>query len=133
MSKYEPLQKHLEQASLAQVPMTFAEIEAILGFSLPPSSRRYRAWWSNNALNSAITDAWLRAGYHSEQVDMQRRRLVFRRTEPRVVGTSMRAAPKPERHPLLGCMKGTVTEAPGFDPTAPADPDWGSRAYGARD
>ena len=26
--------------------------------------------------------------------------------------------------PLFGMMKGTVTWAPGVDPTAPVDPDW---------
>ena len=47
MSKYDPLQKHLESVPLTQVAMTFREIEAVLGFELPASSRRHRAWWSN--------------------------------------------------------------------------------------
>ena len=66
-------------------------------------------------------------GYQTEQVDMERRRLVFRRgraADPQGVPPKTGSAPAP------GLMKGTVTEAPGFDPTAPGDPDWGSRAYG---
>ena len=84
MGKYEPLQNHLERSEYSQVPMSFTEIERILGFSLPPSSRKWRAWWSNNPSNSAITHAWLDAGFQTEQVDMERRRLVFRRAVPAV-------------------------------------------------
>jgi hypothetical protein len=126
MSKYEPLRKHLEAAGRAQVAMSFAEIERVLGFSLPPSSRKYRAWWSNNASNSVITEAWLDAGFQTEQVDMKRGRLVFRRAD---------AAEDPglsEHHPLYGCMKGTVTFAPDYDPGEPADPAWGEIAAGSR-
>ncbi|MBP7000331.1 hypothetical protein [Amaricoccus sp.] len=121
MSKYEPLRDHLQRHRREQVPMAFDEIEAILGFSLPASSRRHRTWWSNNASNSAITRAWLDAGFQTEQVDMAAGRLVFHRfAAVEQVGT-----PRPGRHPLLGCMKGTVTFAPDFRPGEPADPDWG--------
>jgi len=30
----------------------------------------------------------------------------------------------PRRHPVLGCMKGTITVAPGVDLTEPAFPEW---------
>jgi hypothetical protein len=127
MSKYEPLQKHLEHAGRAQVAMSFADIERVLGFSLPPSSRRYRAWWSNNATNSVITQAWLNAGFQTEQVDMAEGRLVFRRA-----GAAPGAAQEGVRtghHPLIGCMKGTITFAPDYDAGEPADPEWGEIAW----
>ena len=129
MSKYEPLQRHLETARLAHLPMTFDEVEAILGFALPPSSRRHRAWWSNNPSNSVITHAWLTAGYRTEQVDLERRRLVFRKQHP---AADPDAATAVGRHPIFGCMKGTVTMVPDFDPTAPADPEWGALAFGEK-
>jgi hypothetical protein len=31
---------------------------------------------------------------------------------------------KRRRHPLFGCMKGTLTIAPGVDLTEPACPEW---------
>ena len=31
---------------------------------------------------------------------------------------------KPRRHPIFGCMKGTITIAPGVDLTEPACPEW---------
>jgi hypothetical protein len=44
MSKYDPLLSYLEQNPSENVPMGFSEIEAVLGFELPPTSRRQRAW-----------------------------------------------------------------------------------------
>jgi hypothetical protein len=32
------------------------------------------------------------------------------------------------RHPVFGCMKGTITIAPGTDLTAPACPEWAELA-----
>ena len=129
MSKYAPLQRHLERAPVARVAMSFNEIEAILGFELPPSSRRHRAWWSNNPQNSVITRAWLDAGYQTEQVDLDGRRLVFRRIRP-AAPSAGDPREKSQRHPLVGSMKGTITFAPGVDLAAPADPAWGELAYG---
>jgi hypothetical protein len=76
-----------------------------------------------------MTNAWLGAGFETEAVDLEQRRLVFRRKHPAPPGGGPGLS-KPPRHPILGCMKGTMTMAPDFDPTAPADPEWGARAYG---
>src|SRR5690349_401151 len=120
MSKYEPLGEHLKKQGKELVPMTFAEIERITGLKLPPSSR-YRAWWSNNGRNSVMTKVWLDAGYESEQVDMTKRKLVFRRVRPAKPATS-EGGEKPF-HPLYGYMKGLVRVMPGVDLTEPADPE----------
>jgi hypothetical protein len=68
-----------------------------------------------------MTRVWLDAGFRSEQVDLEGRRLVFRRMHeaPSI------AAPAGARHPLFGALKGTVRIMPGTDLTEPADPDWG--------
>ena len=84
-----------------------------------------------------MTRAWLDAGFRSEQVDMEGRKLVFRRVLPKGTrvpkaepsGDAGRAAIS-KRHPLIGWMKGTVRIAPGVDLTEPADPEWGERAWG---
>ena len=78
MSKYDALGNYLKHQRRDSVPMTFREIEKITGTKLPASSR-YRAWWSNNDFNSVLTKVWIEAGFKSEQVDMERRKLVFRR------------------------------------------------------
>lgn len=121
MSKYDPLREHLMKQDRAHVPMSFEEIEALIATALPPSARKHRAWWSNNPSNSVITHAWLDAGYRSEAVNLEAARVVFRREKPHRDGGSVER----KRHPIFGCMKGTLTVMPGVDLTEPAEPDWG--------
>ena len=131
MGKYEPLADHLRKLGYGQVRMKFEEIEKVLGFPLPPSSRNHRAWWSNNPSNNVMTHAWLDAGYQTEAVDMEQRKLVFHRVAPKAAPPVSDAPPKAATggapHPLFGCLKGTVTIPDGVDLTEPADPDWGAR------
>jgi hypothetical protein len=135
MSKYSALSDYLRAQKRDQVPITFAQLERIIGTKLP-ASHRYRSWWSNNSFNSVMTKAWLEAGFRSEQVDMEARKLVFRRIKPLGADSRNRRRARSEnrlqRHPLLGWMKGTVRISPGVDLTEPADPDWGERAWGDR-
>ena len=46
-SKYRRLYTHLRDKEDEQWLTSFREIEAILGFRLPASARRYRPWWAN--------------------------------------------------------------------------------------
>ena len=71
MSKYAPLAAHLREVGQETVPMTFADIERIIGTNLPPSAFKHRPWWSNNHANSVITRSWLEAGYKTQNVDME--------------------------------------------------------------
>ncbi|MEA2881693.1 MAG: hypothetical protein QOH32_949 [Bradyrhizobium sp.] len=130
MGKYEPLTDFLQKQPGAEVRMSFAQIERVVGFRLPPVAQRHRAWWSNSPTNNVMTRAWLDAGFRSEQVDMAARKLVFRRERsvPKI-----ESAEKSGRHPLIGWMKGTVTIPDGVDLTEPADPEWGERAWGDRE
>jgi hypothetical protein len=125
MSKYEPLRRYLEKARTTEVPMTFAQIEGVLGFALP-NSRNIRAWWSNNPDNNVMTEEWLAAGYRTERVDIAGQRLVFRRTRGSAM-TDKQAAEAHKRkgeHPIVGALKDVTWIAPGIDLTEPADPQW---------
>lgn len=120
MSKYDPLTHHLASRNQARIQMGFDELERLLGFDLPPSARKHRAWWSNNPSNSVMTKAWLAAGYQSEQVDLEAEKLTFAR---------LNAVPAPEpqtsgRHALIGCMQGTITFPAGADLSEPTAQDW---------
>ena len=131
--KYEPLAEFLRRQSSAVVLLSFDEIERVIGAKLPPSATHHRAWWSNNAQNNVMTKAWRDAGFESEDVDMMARRVAFRRvrSEPsRDAGAPSVDAPRQDRHPIIGWMKGTLTIAEGVDLTQPADPEWGEAAYG---
>jgi len=158
MSKYEPLQRFLEHAAQrAHIPMTFAEIETVLGGKLPASSRRHRAWWSNNPTNNVMTYAWLNAGYETADVDLGAERLTFRKRHVPDGGGSgplnspsgsppQGDAPAPAteasgeadegdtvicRHPIFGLFRGMIAVEPGYDLTQPTiDPDWLKEKYG---
>jgi hypothetical protein len=131
MGKYEPLGQFLRKQRTQEVPLTFREIERIAGVKLPPKAQHQRAWWSNNPDNNVMTKVWLAAGFESAQVDMEGRKLVFRRvakaTEP--AGGFAESAQKPYatkdgKHPAFGALKGMIRIAPGVDLTEPAFPEW---------
>lgn len=133
MGKYQPLNAFLTGRADAAIPMTFGQIEQVLGFRLPPSKKQ-RAWWSNNPTNNVMTKEWLDAGYETESVDVIGEKLVFRRlaeAESEMETTGFGEAPQAQltaataqpRHPLFGCLKGMLTIPPDLDLTQPADPD----------
>ncbi len=129
MSKYDPLTSHLATQHSKLVPMTFAEIEQQLGFSLPSSSRNHRAWWSNNPSNNVMTKAWLAAGYETAQVDLDHEKLMFVKDNASALDS---VQPKPSQHPVFGCLKGSVTIPDDLDLTEPAMPEWGEMAENMR-
>lgn len=138
MGKYTPLESHLRNSGSDHVPMTFQEIERIIGAPLPPSAFRHRALWSNNASNWVMTRSWLAAGYKTEAVDVANRTVVFRKTTPsnpppESSGAAQQPAgripgPDAAQHGafarIFGALKGTVTIAPGTDLTAPIGEAW---------
>lgn len=143
MGKYAPLKEFLVAQARDVVPMTFAEIEKVLGIRLP-ASKRYPAWWSNNPSNNPMTREWLSAGYETESVNTGGEKLVFRRVARNAApsgspamsggdGNGGEGGAASVRHPLFGCMRGVLTISPGVDPTQPADPelaDYLDRKYG---
>lgn len=80
MSKYQPLADHLTACRLDRLQMTFREIEAVLGFSLPASARKHTAWWANEVSGTHThSRSWQRVGYETVELDQARGRLTFRR------------------------------------------------------
>jgi len=128
MSKYDPLGHFLARTRHNEVPMTFEEIEKLLGFRLPPKAQQIRAWWSNNPDNNVMTKVWLGAGFKTEQVDVDSRKLVFKRVKPtsEASGQPPKQGPlQSRRHPGFGLMKGLTTISPNTDLTAPTGEEWG--------
>lgn len=127
MGKYEPLGSFLRNQRAQEVPLTFSEIEKITGVKLPPKAQHHRAWWSNNAANNVMTKVWLDAGFESAQVDMEARKLVFRRVakaRKASGGLAKPYVPSDGRHPMRGALKDITFVPPGVDLTEPADPEW---------
>jgi len=133
MGKYEPLGDFLREQRTDEVPMSFADIERVTGVRLPPKAQQHRAWWSNNPSNNVMTKVWLDAGYQTERVDIEARKLVFRRMRATVSQTAKavpptQALPKSKRHPLFGALKGLIRVVTGTDLTKPSDPEWGAKS-----
>lgn len=126
VSKYQPLTDYLRRSGAAVVPMTFEQVERLIGAKLPPTARK-RAWWSNNPTNNVMTKAWLAAGYESTRVDMTDGRLVFRLTRGSEGGRAERSDWFAAFH---GGLRGTVTIAPGTDLTAPTGEAWDAERDG---
>ncbi|MEE2566833.1 DUF7662 domain-containing protein [Hyphobacterium marinum] len=116
--KYEPLERFLADQSRDAVPMTFDEIEKILGKALPPSARTHRPWWGNRGASHVHERAWLEAGYRAENIDMERERLVFRRIQ---------AVKNTHRPPLHGALRNLVQVQSG-KLTDPAGELWSADA-----
>ena|ERR1700693_6159515 len=68
MGKYSALGDFLRRQKADEIPMTFDRIEKVSGTALPPSARRYRAWWSNNSRNSVMTKACWRLGSRAHKL-----------------------------------------------------------------
>ncbi|HXA40367.1 MAG TPA: hypothetical protein VNW53_15320 [Phenylobacterium sp.] len=83
MSKYDPLKDFLKSRPGTETPMSFPEVEEVLGFELPPSARQYPAWWSNNVGTHVGARAWREAGWKTSRVDVGGERVTFVREESR--------------------------------------------------
>ncbi|HSM81297.1 MAG TPA: helix-turn-helix domain-containing protein [Nodosilinea sp.] len=77
-SKYYPLFEHLQRCDQATLILSFAEIEALMGCSLPASARVKKNWWSNRDSASALqAGAWVSAGYQVSAVDLAQQHVTF--------------------------------------------------------
>ena len=62
---------------------SFAEIETVLGFKLPASARRSKAWWGNQGNGNGHVQAlaWTAAGWDAANVNLEFESLTFHRRE----------------------------------------------------
>jgi DNA-binding transcriptional regulator YiaG len=79
-SKYYPLFDYLQSSAQDETVLTFAEIEAMLGGALPASAHDRKNWWSNRDTATALqSGAWVKAGYHVQDVDIKQKKVTFRK------------------------------------------------------
>lgn len=77
VGKYRPLFDYLVSKSGSEtIRMTFTEIEAILGFSLPPSARRHLPHWYGYE-GSAVARAIQDAGWKATRIDLAEETVIF--------------------------------------------------------
>lgn len=77
MSKYAPLGTFLAGRLDDEIPLSFGEVERILGFRLPDSARNWPAWWSNNPGAHVGVRVWRDAGWKTSRVDLGSERVTF--------------------------------------------------------
>ena len=83
--RYQRLYSHLCSLPDREWRVSFADIEAVLGFELPGSARLHRPWWSNQIDGHSQAIAWMAAGWETAQVDVRGETLLFRRRETNTI------------------------------------------------
>lgn len=81
MGKYEPITRFLKEFSQDAWDASLAEIEAVLGFRLPPSARKHASWWGNSRKSHSQAKAWIDAGWFAnpQEIDLREGRVRFER------------------------------------------------------
>ena len=82
MGKYRPLEDWLAQDGEASRTLTFADVEKILRFRLPPAALTDRGWWANESSPSPRhlqSLAWLRSGWRVRHLDLEGQTVTFER------------------------------------------------------
>ncbi|MEK4106882.1 hypothetical protein NST28_22550 [Paenibacillus sp. FSL R10-2791] len=69
MSKYAPLERYLNQASIT---LSYNEIEQILGFKLPESAYNREQWWSGQTTEHTQAKSWLNAGWKVHNIELSK-------------------------------------------------------------
>lgn len=78
--KYKPLYEYLVKMSNeghTSWHASFAEIECIIGSSLPPSARARSLFWSNLRQPNRASTAWFMAGWKASNVDIADETVLF--------------------------------------------------------
>ena len=78
--KYAPLEEHirnLDERGCREWHTTFAEIEKVIGDSLPPSARKYSPWWANSVEGHPQACAWMTLGWEKDNVNFAKETVSF--------------------------------------------------------
>ncbi len=78
-SKYFPLYTHLQQCPHPEVVLTLTEIESLIEQPLPETAHLQRGWWSNRSKGALQALAWMQAGYHVVEIDLENGKIRFRK------------------------------------------------------
>lgn len=78
MAKYSSLAKFLADSARTEgtVILSFAQIEDLVGSTLPASARKFRSWWGNDNYHVQSV-AWRAAGWRVFKSDMARHVVTF--------------------------------------------------------
>ncbi|HEY7185038.1 MAG TPA: hypothetical protein VH436_00755 [Vicinamibacterales bacterium] len=79
--KYLALYRYLENRYADVTVLTFEQIEALLGFALPPLARTHQGWWATRAATADAphSAAWILAG-RTATPNLLAKTVIFERT-----------------------------------------------------
>lgn len=76
--KYKGLAEYLYEKWDRKIALTYAQLEEILGFSLPPTAYNLpQSFWANTETHSYAKGSWLAVGYKAKVAENQK--IVFER------------------------------------------------------
>jgi hypothetical protein len=78
MGKYDPLSARLKDEASDRWEASFAEVEEVLGASLPKSARERESWWTQEP-EAVHGRSWGEAGWTVARVDLTAERVTFAR------------------------------------------------------
>jgi len=79
--KYAALGEYLDSRDGDGITLSFAQIEAILGDTLPKSAVDYDAWWSNTPAPGRHNHIWLSRGWETADLNRAARTVRFTRVQ----------------------------------------------------
>lgn len=106
--------------------VSFSELERLIGMKLPASAFKYPAWWSNNPSNNAMTKIWLKAGWRTEQVDIQSQTVVFRRVSAAHAAAGFGDRPRDFEYASARAPETKMARPPGDGSGVKRDPGHGT-------
>lgn len=77
-SKYYPLYQRFSQIEAETFTLTIDEIESHVEGQLPATARAKAVWWANRSKGGYQSQAWIKAGYRVDQVDLAQQRIRFK-------------------------------------------------------
>jgi hypothetical protein len=79
MALYDPIYKWLRPSSANNIPVTFRQIEAVLGFKLPDTARKRAQWWANEMGDTRHVQcrAWMDAGFRTRNLNLRKESVEF--------------------------------------------------------
>ena len=77
--KYRKLYEYLCSLAESEWSASFSQVEAIVGFKLPPAAREYQPWWFDSGFNQVR--ALLAAGWKTAKVDLDAETALFWRKD----------------------------------------------------
>lgn len=80
--KFRALEEYFYKSSKTPISLTFSEIEKIIGFPLCESAYKYSAYWHQEKKGN-IANAWLNQGYEILKLDIENKKVLFKKTLPK--------------------------------------------------